>query len=359
MRNLLIYLLVILSAPIFGQVDTSKITYDWPYSMPFLGKQATARGYKIQLPYGLNVNYVYNRMDLEISRFDMTIGDDPTSSINQLVGKYINLNTLNFQNTIARTNGVNVRGDVWILPFLNVYGIYSNSNGSTEVSLQPAWYDDEGNLVLSLPNMESRVDFSATSYGFGSTVIGGFNETNFFAADGNITWSQSELLDETAVFSVLSARVGERINLKNDWMLALYVGGMWRGFWGRDGNIGSVGIKEALPNLGSEILTEIDDKIAINNEIIATLDPNKPLEQIRIEALEKKNEILYNISDAFEGLLSSDVNYKIKKDIINHWSVQFGFNLEVNQNLTLRGEFGKGTGNDFVLVGVQYRFGIK
>ena len=153
--------LMALAMPLLGyaQQDTLPDSYEWPYSMPILGKKAVERGYKIQLPYGLNVNYVYNRMDLEISEFDMSIGDDPNSRINQFIDEYVTLETLNFTNTIARTNGMNIRADVWILPFVNVYGLYSNNTGSTEVSLQPAWYDEEGNLVLALPEVESIVIF--------------------------------------------------------------------------------------------------------------------------------------------------------------------------------------------------------
>lgn len=358
MKRILPILLLGLSTLAYGQVDTSKISNEWPYNMPLLGKKAVERGYKIQLPYGINFNYVYNRMDLEITQFGMTIGSDPNSPLNQLIQEYVTLETLNFKNTIARANGMNLRADVWILPFWNVYGLYSNNHGSTEVSLQPEWYDEEGKLVLQLPLIESKVNFSANTYGIGSTFVGKIFKNYFFSVDGNMSWSHSELLDDPAVLSVISARVGHRTTFKNDVMLALYVGAMYRGFIDNQGNFGSVAIDEALPNIGSNVFAAIDQQINSNNEKIAGLDPNDPIDQIQIEVLERRNETLYEIESAFEGLVSSDVNYGIKKDLINHWSLQFGFNLEINKNLTVRGEFGKGTGNDFVMAGIQYRFGL-
>ncbi|MBD0400854.1 hypothetical protein [Flammeovirga sp. EKP202] len=358
MKKILTVFLAIFTLSSYGQTENNNESYEWPYSMPIWGKKAAERGYKIQLPYGLNVNYVYNRMDLEISSFNMTIGDDPNSNLNQLITEYVTLENLNFNNTIARTNGMNLRADVWVFPFLNVYGIYTNSTGTTEVSLQPRWFDEDGNLVISLPEVTSIVDFSANSYGFGTTLVGKIYKDYFFSVDGNITWSSSELLEEPAVFSVISARVGDRIRFKNGSMLALYVGGMYRGFVNQKGNNGNIAIQKALPNLGAELLPEIDRRVAANNEEIESLDPTNPGDRLQIAKLEKQNEILIGIGTAVEGLLSSDVNYGIQKDIINHWSVQFGFNYEVSENFTLRGEFGKGTGNDFVMMGMQYRFGI-
>ncbi len=358
MKTLLVIVLVGISTLSYGQIDTTRIGYEWPYSMPILGKKAAERGYKIQLPYGLNVNYVYNRMDLAITSFGMTIGDDPNSNLNQLISEYVTTETLNFTNTIAKTSGMNLRADVWVLPFLNFYGIYSNSTGSTHVALQPQWFDDQGNLVLSLPQITSDVSFSANTYGLGTTVVGKLYKDYFFSIDANLTWSHSELLNKPAKFGVVSARIGDRIKLGKKSMIALYVGGMYRGFLDNDGNFGAIGIQTALPEIGSRIFPEIDRRIQANNDAIAELDPNKPLENEKIKVLEQKNEILGNINTAFEGLVSSDVNYGIKKDIVNHWSVQFGFNLEINQNLTARGEFGKGHGNDFVLMGIQYRLGF-
>lgn len=359
MKKILTLILIGIATFAFGQTDTTQTSNEWPYNMPILGKKAVEKGHKIQLPYGLNVNYVYNRMDLEISEFGMTIGDDPNSTVNQLINEYLTLEALNFQRTIAKTNGLNLRADLWVLPFWNLYGLYSNNTGSTEVSLQPEWYDDQGDLVLALPQITSIVNFNANTFGVGSTVAGKIYGSYFFSVDGNISWSSSEILDEPANVTVLSARIGDRFSLKRDVMLSLYVGAMYRGFLGNKGNFGSIAMNEALPEIGSNVFAAIDERVNLNNEKIAALDPNNPLDQRQIEALESKNETLFEIDSVFTEVISQDVNYGIKKELVNSWSVQFGFNLEVNEHLMLRGEFGKGNGNDFVMMGVQYRFGMK
>lgn len=364
MKRYVTTLLIAISTITYSQVestesvDTTESSEEWPYSMPIWGKKATEKGYKIQLPYGLNVNYVYNRMDLEITQFGMSIGDDPDSRLNRLIGEYVTLDNLNFTNTIARTNGMNIRADVWVFPFWNLYGLYSSTNGSTEVSLQPEWYNEQGDLVLSLPDISSKVDFTASTWGVGSTFVGKISEGYFFSVDGNISWSSSELLQDKAVFAVASARVGHRVPLSKKVNLSLYVGGMFRDFIDQEGNFGAVALDQALPNIGDKVFSAINDKRDANKEEIAGLNPNNPIDNLRIQKLENQNERLEEIETVFEELISSDVNYDIKKEIINNWSVQFGFNLEINDYVHFRGEFGKGQGNDFVMLGLQYRFGL-
>lgn len=354
----IIFFLSLLALPLFSQVQDTSLAYDYPYSMPIWGQKAADRGIKLQLPYGFNVNYVFNLMELEISRFSMTVGDDPSSPLNGALEKYVNSETLNFKKTEAITNGMNFRADVWLFPFWNIYGLYSTSVGSTGVSLQPTWYDDNGDLVLALPEFSTVVDFNANTVGIGSTFAYGFQDY-FFSVDANYTQSYSEILTEPAQFMVVSARVGERIKLRNDWHLALYVGGMWRGFVESDGNFGSVTFEEVFPEIGSEIFPAIDTKVDANNTKIAEMTPpSRPGDIGEIAKLEAQNVILREIESTLNQAFSSSINYDIEKDIVNNWSVQFGFNLEVHEKLSVRGEFGKGTGNSFVMTGIQYRFGL-
>ena len=143
--------------------------------------------------------------------------------------------TLSFTSTIATTNGVNFRADAWILPFLNIYGIYSRNVGSTEVSFQPQVIERDlgpnGNLMqintLEKPIEVDPVYFSSNTFGIGATTVYGWDDY-FVSLDGNLTWSTSDLLTETIVFFVGSARIGRRINLGNGMKLALYFGAMYR-----------------------------------------------------------------------------------------------------------------------------------
>lgn len=343
----------------------------YPYILPLWGQKVAERGYKTLLPFGLNLNYVYNNMALEISDFDLSIGGDPNSTLNSLLSEYVNLETLNFQETDATSNGLNIRADFWLLPLLNIYGIYASSEGTTSVALQPEWYDEEGNLLLSLPKFGSSVDFSATSFGIGSTLVYGV-DNYFMSVDMNYTSTTSALLEDPAQFVVASARVGTVLPSKRkDRFLAVYVGGMWRNFVEQDGNRGQISLNEVFPELGDRVFLAIDDRIASNTGQInannVTIDglPNTPagnaqriILQEQNELFELKNQGLYELDSAMTTLVAADVNYKIRKEIINSWSVQFGFNYQINDHWMFRGEFGKANGNTFAMTGLQYRFGL-
>ncbi|MGB0838430.1 MAG: hypothetical protein ACPGRE_10045 [Flavobacteriaceae bacterium] len=344
----------------------------YPYVLPILGQKVAERGYEMQLPFGFNLNYTYNSMDLFVSEFGLNIGSDPTSTLNQLLDQYVTLETLNFQKVSATTNGVNVRADMWVLPFMNFYGIYAQNSGNTTVGLQPEWYDENGDLILSLPAFGSSVDFSAETWGIGTTLV--YGAKNYFGSiDMNYSRSYSELLDDPAQLLVASARVGTMVNFKHPQRkMALYVGAMWRDFVESKGNYGQIKMNEVFPELGANVFPAINERvdannnqIDANNNAIAGLNPNSPTYEFQKQQLENannrlntKNQALGKLDDAMQELVTAQIDYSIKKEIINNWSVQFGFNLQLNQHWMFRGEYGIANGNTFLLTGLQFRFGL-
>src|SRR5210317_579233 len=111
--------------------DTTTVNKEYPYVLPIWGQKVADRGIDMQLPFGLNVNYVYNQMTLELTQFSMNFFDGEN------LDDIINPESLNFTETIATANGVNFRFDGWVLPFLNIYGFYTRNQASTRVSFQP------------------------------------------------------------------------------------------------------------------------------------------------------------------------------------------------------------------------------
>jgi len=376
MKKLILILFVgILSFPAQGQDLPEKeeqlLDTIYPYLLPIYGQKVAERGYSTQLPFGFNLNYTHNEMDLFISEFYLNIGSDPNSLLNQLADEYLTLETLNFQRVNATTDGLNIRADMWLFPFANVYGLYAANRGVTGVYLQPEWYDDNGDLLLSLPAFGAEAQFDAMTWGIGTTWVYGY-DNYFVSVDANFTKSYSELLDDPAKLVVASARVGNLIEFKKERKLAVYVGGMWRNFVDRKGNYGSIKLNEVFPDIGNNVFPAIDQRVQANtgqinanNATISTLNPDRPAEAAQIALLEQqnsvlngKNQALGTLDNGLQTLFASDVEYKIQKEIINNWSVQFGFNFQFTENWQLRGEYGVANGNTFVLTGLQYRFGL-
>lgn len=346
-KTLFIFFITLFSANIFAQSgiqypksDTISVKQEYPYILPIWGQELTNRNIKFQLPFGINTNYVYNRMELEMSDFSL--------DINGISIDGINAETLAFQPIIAKSNGINIRADVWILPFFNFYGLYAESNGSTQVSMVPF----ETELIELNP-----VPFKTSTLGIGTTFAYGWNDY-FVSVDANYTKSKSDILEDKIDFLVASARIGRRETFKNGMALSVYFGAMYRNTTKHEANNGNVMLSEYFPELKGGILSGIDERITINEDKIA--DPDYPYSESDPTkvALRTRNTALKEASNKIENAPPGQVNYSLKKDIIQKWSTQVGFNWEITPNWMYRGELGYSSGQTFFLTGLQYRFGL-
>lgn len=363
MKKRIILLLLISGPTIFAQSgiqfpnsDTTSVKKHYPYVLPIWGQEVTDRNIDLQLPFGLNVNYVYNQMSLELTYFSMNFYDGEN------LDDIINPETLNFTETIATANGVNLRADAWILPFINIYGIYARNSGSTQVSFQPQVVETDlgpnGNLMeirtLEKPIEVDPVNFTTNSFGMGVTAVYGWDDY-FVNFDGNMTWSSSDLLVETVTFFVGSARVGRRISFSNGMKLAVYFGAMFRDFVNKENNTGSL----EVPELDAAMTKAVDGFLAINQEQIdfwESMPDGAPGKDEKLTELNARNDKLEAGKDRIEN--SNTINYSIQKEIINNWSTQVGFNLEFTKHWMFRGEYGYRAGQKFFMTGLQYRFGF-
>ncbi len=340
----------------FPKEDTTSVNKVYPYVLPIWGQKLTDMNIDFQLPFGLNVNYVYNQMSLDLTHFSMNFYDGKN------LDDILNPETLNFKETIATTSGVNVRADAWVLPFFNVYALYSKNTGSTQVSFQPQVIEHglgaNGN-IKEIRTLEEAIEvdpvyFTSNTWGFGSSVVYGW-DNYFINADGNLSFSTSDLLDGTLKFFVGSARIGRRITFRNNMKLSLYFGAMYRNFVDRDINSGSLGV----PELDEAMIKAVDGLINLTQERIdfwEGMPDATPGKDENLQDLNKKHDNLTSAKTRIED--ANAINYSIKKEIINSWSTQVGFNFEISQNWMIRGEYGYREGQKFFMAGLQYRFGF-
>ncbi|WP_066224297.1 hypothetical protein [Formosa haliotis] len=342
-------------AQILEETETdSTTTGEYPYVLPIWGQKVQDRGMadQLQLPFGVNLNYVNAFIELDITEFELALNGHDLSD-------FLNVETLNFQEVSGTTNGVNFRADAWILPFMNVYGLFSAVKGGTNVTLMPTWKNELGEVVLQLPEFSSHVDFDALAYGIGTTLVFGWN--NYFASiDMNYSRTDTDLLNEQVGYLTLSSRLGYRFGLskKNkDFFIAPYLACMYRDFVGAKGNSGQINMSEIFPDLENVFNEKADDKIAANQEIIN--DPGtSAAERIKLQAQNQAIETIQGkINDS--GVFSSEIDYSIRKEMVQPITFQFGFNLQINRNWMVRGEYGVSDAQRFLMTGLQYRFGIK
>ena len=345
---------------------------DWKYDLPIWGKKAAERGYKLQLPYGINAMYVNTIVGLDISHFKLSIGD---GTYQDFIDEKINVNTLNFTKVRAYFNGFNFRPDVWVFPFLNVYGIITTGAGATEVELAPQIPYGDGDDILYLPSFGSKVDFKANAYGLGGTFVYGFGRNYFVSADANYSWTVSDLLEDNVGVVTASGRIGEHWSLgkRKDKKLAVYVGFMYRDFTNTKGTKGQINLSEVFPDLETNVNNGIDNRVASNSQtivdndaLIADLHPVDDREQIA--DLKAENRVLNAKNVALEGLANglnesgvydTEIKYEIKKSMLQNFTFEFGASYNLNDHWAVRSEIGASKEQTLILAGLAYRFGLR
>ncbi|MFC5195506.1 hypothetical protein ACFPH8_09220 [Bizionia hallyeonensis] len=100
-----------------------QVTYN--YTFPVFGQGAYNKGFDIPYPVGIMGNFMF--MEQGITVDNLQLGLD-TRLIN--IG-LTPVNFIQFGNNVNTSYTVNVRPDVWVFPFLNVYGIFGYGHSRT------------------------------------------------------------------------------------------------------------------------------------------------------------------------------------------------------------------------------------
>jgi len=223
------------------QVYTDSLkNVEYNYIFPILGQQAYARGFDIPYPAGLMANYIWMKQGIVIENFQLGIQSEsvdlPMTPVEFIDFGY-NTNT---------SYAVNFRPDIWILPFLNVYGLFGYGSSTTEVNL------------TAPVEMKSVVTQNLSTAGFG--VMGAFGlGPLFMSVDANWTWTQPELLKDPVLAKVLGVRLGKSFVFRNhpERNIAVWVGGMRARM--NSATVGSIRMADAIPQETWDRVDEIVD----------------------------------------------------------------------------------------------------
>jgi hypothetical protein len=164
--------------------------------LPFLGEEARKLGYELPEPFGVGLVYYKLKRDIDIT--DVRIGRNgaPPASVSQFASL----------GSTSDVDNVNVKFDVWLLPFLNVYAIagkiHNESATHVTVTLPPIVPGgSERKFQTELP---TQLDGSVG--GLGITLAGGY-KSFFGALDVNV--AKADLgFDNRFKAVVASARAG-------------------------------------------------------------------------------------------------------------------------------------------------------
>ncbi|CAB5604028.1 Uncharacterised protein [Citrobacter youngae] len=171
--------------------------------LPFLGEEARKRGYDLPEPFGVNINYMNIRQNINVDSINF-------NGLSLRGHSLDNAFKINVGNTRERSKTETLKLDAWLLPFMNVYGLigYTDGHSVSQIGVGikgPRKYRTPANLQ----NLAFQLDFKGTTYGVGTTLVGGVG--NWFTAfDANYTQTQFDILDGSINAFTISPRVGYR-----------------------------------------------------------------------------------------------------------------------------------------------------
>lgn len=331
-----------------------KVTY--PYVFPIWGQKVINKGFRLPLPAGLSMQYVWQQSDLVINNLQVGFNNGPKQNLDELI---------RFNNATATTNGINLRPDIWVFPFLNVYGILAQSNSTTAVDCG-LWIPDSTSWK-KIADFNTKADFKSTTVGFGLTPtfgIGGF----FLAIDMNFSWSDIEELEKPAYIFVLGPRLGKNFKFKDEQSLAVWAGGFRVHM--NSGTSGSLKLADLFPTAAWQ--QKIDsgyNKVANSQQQVNTwwnnLSPrdqqnpvNKAKYQTANAALDRAGQFLNNASQAVTNAADGTVQYSLDKAPKDKWNFIIGAQYQLNNHFMVRAEYGFLSSRHQFIGGLQYRFGF-
>jgi len=318
------------------QYTDSLKTIEYDRILPIWGAGTYKKGFDIPYPMGAMVNYIWMDQGLLFENFQLGIKSDnqdiPLTPADSLIG---------FGESRNKSYAVNFRPDIWVFPFLNVYGLFGTGKSTTDVNTIVFPYAADSSQIKFNSSVEQRI----TTTGIG--LMGAFGVGPIWLSfDGNWTWNKGELLDKAVRVGVFGIRVGHTFVFKNhpDRNIALWAGGMRVRM--ASSTRGEIQMKDAFSQ------DVWDRKDAIVGEVNTWWDDLSPIEQKL-----PKNIIVKELSDRLDARDgSSIIRYGMDKKVLQEWNGIIGAQYQFNKNWMLRTEWGLIGDRKSALVSLNYRF---
>jgi hypothetical protein len=330
---------------------------EYPHMLPIWGKKVVAKGFNIPKSAGVSAQYLYQQSDILITDLSVGFNNGPLHPLDQII---------RFNSAVATSNGVNVRPDIWLFPFLNVYGILAKSNTSTEIDAG-VWLPDSSGWK-EVGNIHTKANFNATTLGFGLTPTIGARGY-FFAMDMNFSWSDVDALEKPAFVFIVGPRFGKNITLKKkDRNIAMWIGG-FRVKMGSS-TTGSLNASELFPidqwqtkiDESYQNLQESQQKVDAWWNGLTQAEQKNPVNVAKHEAanaaLATFGKVVDGASQIVSGAGDASIQYSLNKTQKKMWNFLVGSQYQINRSWMIRAEYGFLGARTQLIVGLQWRFNL-
>lgn len=329
---------------------------EYPYILPIWGAKVAARGYDLPYSAGVSVNYLTQESALILNNLLIGFNNGPMVNLDEIV---------RFNDAQSWAGGLTVRPDIWLLPFLNVYGLLGRANSSTEINAG-VYLPNLDNEWQEISTISTKANFTAQIMGIGMTPTIGIGG-GWMALDMNCAWSDVDALDKPVFTFVFGPRFGKTFRFKKPQQnIAFWVGGFRVQF--SSDTKGSINLSEVVNT--DEIQIKVDQGTQKVEETQVAVDAwwtgLTPLEQknpVNVAKYNTANRALetagnfYNAADAaLNDGKSATVQYSLEKNLKDKWNFIVGSQYQLNKHWMLRAEYGFLGSRTQFMTSLQYRF---
>jgi len=330
----------------------------YPYMLPIWGKKAVERGFQLPYSAGISTQVLWQESELIIDNLNVGFNNGPMYNLDE---------NIRFESSTAAATALSIRPDIWLFPFLNVYGLFIKAKTSTSINAG-LWIPDAENNWTEVAALSTKANFDATGVGFGMTPTIGISRY-WLALDMNVVWTDVSALDKPVFTFVFGPRFGKTIKFKKpDSNIAFWAGGFRVKF--TSSTTGSILLSEVLPLDGlqekvDQGFIKVDDAQTQVDAWWSGLTPaeqQNPANAARYSTANRALEAAGSVLTAVDGALSNadtaTVQYSLDKNLRNKWNFIVGSQYQLNRHFMLRAEVGFLASRTQVLGGIQYRFGL-
>jgi len=297
--------------------------YNWTF--PIWGKRLTKRGFDLPLAAGIMLNPYIGSQEINITDLQVGVND----------GKMVPLDFVKFGQVKASVQSLTVRPDLWLLPFMDIYGIGGVTWSQTYVELTAPM------------QFNTTANFFGTTFGIGTTLAGGIH--GFVTIiDLNHTWSSIKEIKGTIQASMFTPRLGYNFRFRNRPQQNIVI-------W-----VGAPGMFVNRVTEGSIALDAIKSDAGRNQLVNGTNGSEEwfrdltPAQQAIVKTIAQK------WIDKIDGKTGDDItiSYSLVKKPVSNWSMCVGGQFQLNHRWQLRTEAGFLGGRQSLLLSGNFRFGL-
>lgn len=339
-------------------IDSLKVT-EYPYALPILGAKVTARGYDLPYSAGIGLNYLWTESAIIIEDLYVGFNNGPMYDLDEIV---------RFNDATTTASGFNIRPDIWLFPFLDVYLLMSKAKTSTAIDAS-VWIPDANNVWNEVTSFSTKADFDATGIGFGITPTIGVGG-GFLALDMNLTWQSISALDKPVRTFVLGPRFGKSFKFRKNPQsnIAIWVGGFRLDI--KSETNGSLALNEIMDTEGLQEKVDTGMENVAETQIavdewwagLTPVEQANPVYQARYETANRTLDATGTLLNTIDGALNDDetatVQYSLSKRPKDMWNFVVGSQYQINKHFMLRAEAGFLGSRTQIIGMLQYRFGL-